>query len=133
VVAVACKTHHDSGGPAAFASIRDQVAHGRTLFAQHCAKCHGPSGEGKDAPRLVGLAQGALPLDPPPSRKVRESRFVTAADVAEFVVANMPPKKAGSLTTDEYLAVLAFALDANGMRMDAPLTMARADDLVIPR
>ena len=116
-------------------TFAEQVAHGETLFAANCAKCHGDSGQGTaDAPRLVGLSEGALPLDPPASRKVRKSRFVTVADVAEFAMENMPPKKAGTLTADEYLAVIAFDLKANGIDLGhEPLTMAKARTLTIPR
>ena len=28
---------------------------GPALFMQHCARCHGPNGEGKDGPQLRGL------------------------------------------------------------------------------
>ena len=116
------------------ATWNEQVAAGQTLFGQHCAKCHGDSGQGtEDAPRVVGLKEGALPLDPPPSRKVRKTRFVTVGDVAEFVVANMPPKKAGSLSTEQYLAILAFDLHANGLDLPAPLTMQKAKETTIPR
>jgi S-disulfanyl-L-cysteine oxidoreductase SoxD len=131
-IAACSSSSHATKAPATFP---EQVANGQTLFAENCAKCHGDSGQGtEDAPRLVGLREGALPLDPPASRKVRKSRFVTVADVAEFVMANMPPKKAGTLTADEYLAVLAFDLKANGIDLgQEPLTMAKAKTLTIPR
>src|SRR5262245_13750729 len=83
------------GPPGAFAAdagltpFMAQVAAGQAAYGLHCAKCHGASGEGGVGPRLVGLDQGALPLDPPPDRKVRHTQFVTAGDVARFVVANM--------------------------------------------
>lgn len=111
-----------------------QVALGQTLYGQQCASCHGAGGEGGKAPRVVGLAEGALPLDPPADRKHRKTRFVTVADVAEFVVANMPPDKAGSLHTEAYLAILAFDLQANGIDLGAEkLTMEKAAQLTIPR
>lgn len=91
----------------------DQATQGGKLFAQHCAKCHGDAGEGKKAPALVGKT--ALPLDPPANAKLRKTQFHTAQDVAAFVAANMPLKKGGSLTNDEYYAILAFDLKANGV------------------
>jgi cytochrome c len=132
VVAACASSSSARKPPATFA---EQVAHGQTVFAQHCAKCHGDAGQGTEkAPRLVGLAEGALPLDPPASREVRKSQFVTVADVAEFAMANMPPKKAGTLTPEEYLAVLAFDLKANGIDLgQEPLTMEKARTLTIPR
>ena len=35
--------------------------------------------------------------------------------MAAFVAANMPPTSRGSLTVDEYYAILAFDLKANGV------------------
>jgi cytochrome c len=95
-LAAACQSHDAAVPMRAPATFAEQTAHGQAVYAQHCAKCHGDNGEGDEGPRVVGLAQGALPLDPPPDRKVRRTRFVTVGDVADFVVANMPPKKAGT-------------------------------------
>jgi cytochrome c len=110
-----------------------QAARGATLYVKHCADCHGASGEGGEAPRVVGLDEGALPLKPPASRHVRDVDFVTVADVAGFVVANMPPGKGGSLSNDEYLAILAFDLQANGITLDEELSLDLAAELTIPR
>jgi mono/diheme cytochrome c family protein len=121
----------DADAPATF---EDQVALGGMLFADHCAECHGDAGQGTDvAPRLVGLDEGALPLDPPASRQVRKEKFVTVADVANFAVMNMPPDAPGSLSTEEYLAILAFDLNANGIMLDQKLTLELAGTLTIPR
>jgi len=115
-------------------TFAEQAAWGETLFARHCAECHGDSGEGDEAPRVVGLDMGALPTNPPATRRVRTMRFVTVGDVADFVVANMPAKRPTSVTNDEKLAILAFDLQANGIDAGPePLTMARARTLVIPR
>jgi cytochrome c len=115
------------------ASFTEQVVQGQTLYAQNCASCHGDAGQGAKAPRVVGLKEGALPLDPPADRKLRKRQFGTVADVAQFAVANMPPKKAGSLTADQYWAILAFDLHANGIDLPSPLTPAQASTLTIPR
>jgi S-disulfanyl-L-cysteine oxidoreductase SoxD len=115
-------------------TFAEQVELGMEVYGEHCAECHGDSGQGTDkAPRLVGLDEGALPLDPPASRKVRIEQFVTVGDVAEFAVANMPAGAAGSLSTEEYLAVLAFDLKANGITLDEPLDLETAEKLTIPR
>jgi len=117
------------------ATFTEQVTHGQELYGMHCAKCHGDSGEGGDeGPRVVDLKKGALPTDPPADRKARKTRFVTVANVADFVVANMPPKKAGTLTTEQYLAILAFDLKANGIDLGRDkLTLEKAAGLTIPR
>jgi S-disulfanyl-L-cysteine oxidoreductase SoxD len=92
----------------------DQVADGQKLYGKHCAKCHGDAGQGgKKAPPVVG--KDALPLDPPATAKVRKTQFHTAQDVAAFVATKMPANKPGSLTADEYYAILAFDLKANGV------------------
>ena len=115
------------------ANFTEQVALGTEVFGAHCAKCHGDAGEGTaDAPPLVGAE--ALPLDPPSGAKVRKSQFVTVADVAEFAVEYMPGDAPGTLSEEEYFAVLAFDLMANGIdlgeqKLDADL----AASLTIPR
>lgn len=116
--------------PATFA---EQVSLGQALYGEQCAGCHGSKGEGGGAPRLVGMADGALPLDPPASAKVRKGQFRTAADVAEFVVHEMPPGKAGSLTAEQYYAILAFDLHANGVKLDSKLDATAAAALTLPR
>ena len=111
-----------------------QVERGGALYGTHCARCHGDDGSGTSrAPRVVGLAEGALPLDPPESREVRTEQFVTVGDVAAFASVNMPADAPGSLALDEYLAILAFALHANGIDLEQPLTLELAGDLTIPR
>jgi mono/diheme cytochrome c family protein len=94
----------------------DQIALGAKLYGQSCASCHGNGGEGgKDAPAVVGMT--ALPLDPPAGAKHRTTQFHTGADVFAFVKANMPANAPGSLSDEEYAAILAFDLKANGVDM----------------
>jgi mono/diheme cytochrome c family protein len=115
--------------PATFA---EQVARGGELYGAHCSSCHGKSGEGTaDAPAVVGPT--ALPLEPPSGAKFRKSKFVTVADVANFVVQNMPANAPGSLSEEEYFSVLAFDLKANGIELDKKLDAALAASLTIPR
>ncbi|HEX8952464.1 MAG TPA: c-type cytochrome [Polyangia bacterium] len=96
------------------AASGDQAAEGATLYKKHCSKCHGDAGQGsKKAPPVVG--KEALPLDPPPGAKVRKEQFHTAQDVAAFVASKMPANKPGKLKIDEYYAILAFDLKANGV------------------
>ena len=118
-------------GPAAV-TFEDQVEQGGALYGAQCASCHGASGEGGGAPRVVGLADGALPLAPREG-SARTSSFTTVADVATFVVATMPPAAPGRLSADEYWAILAFDLHANGIDLAEPLTPELAQTLTIPR
>lgn len=111
-----------------------QAAAGQELYGKHCAECHGKSGNDGKAPPVVGLDKGALPLDPAPTAKFRKTQFKTVADVADFVVKSMPPKAPGSLSADEYYAILAFDLKANGIDLgDKKLDGALASTLEIPR
>jgi mono/diheme cytochrome c family protein len=91
-----------------------QAARGAKVYGASCASCHGDAGQGsKGAPPLVG--KDALPLDPRPTAKFRKGQFHTALDVAQFVVKNMPPGKAGSIPESDYWDALAFDLKANGV------------------
>lgn len=119
--------------PAAAPTFDAQVARGQEVYGANCASCHGTAGEGsKGAPRVVGLAEGALPQAPRAGSQ-RTAEFVTVADVAGFAVATMPPNAPGSLPESDYWAVLAFDLHANGIDLDEPLSPALAQTLKIPR
>src|SRR5262249_54851612 len=90
------------------------AAGGQKLYGKYCAKCHGDAGQGtKKAPPVVG--KDALPLDPPTTAKQRRIQFRTAKDVLDFIAAKMPANKPGSLKPDQYEAILAFDLKANGV------------------
>jgi len=115
-------------------AFADQAKAGEELYAKICAGCHGVHGSDGKSPHLVGLKEGALPLAPPPKAKMRTAQFKTVADVADFVVKTMPPKAPGSLSTDEYFAILAFDLKANGIELgDKKLDATLATSLEIPR
>ena len=120
--------------PATPTTFDEQVALGQTLYGANCAGCHGDAGQGTaQAPPVVGIDKGALPLDPPASAKGRKVQFKTVADIAAFVVKNMPPKAPGSLTEEQYWSILAFDLKANGIQLDKKLDGALAATLTVPR
>lgn len=85
-------------------SAAEQLAAGEAKFSGTCARCHGAGGEGRSAPRLVGLGSGAL------------ASFSTAEQVATFVTNNMPV----SSKTEAY-AVVAFLVQKNGIANDRVL------------
>ena len=119
-----------SAAPATFA---EQVELGGKLYGENCASCHGASGSGGKAPPVVGLSKGALPLNPPATAKYRKSQFKTVADVADFAVKTMPPTAPGSLSGEQYWAILAFDLKANGINLEKKLDGTVAQGLTIPR
>ena len=123
-----------AASPASPGTFGAQAQAGQELYAKNCAGCHGAHGNDGKAPPVVGLDKGALPLDPPPTAKFRKTQFKTVGDVADFVVKTMPPKAPGSLSADEYFAILAFDLQANGIDLgDKKLDGSLAATLEIPR
>lgn len=108
----------------------DQASLGGKLYADNCASCHGAGGEGNaKAPAVVG--KGALPLDAQPPSQARKTQFHTAGDVFKFVKANMPPKNPGSLTDEQYAAILAFDLKANGVDLAGKTVDATTADTFV--
>ncbi len=123
-------TPSTTAGAVEMAQAGDQVARGGKLYGEHCAKCHGDAGQGtKKAPPVVGA--GALPLDPRPGSK-RTVQFHTAKDVGAFVMKAMPGDDPGSLKPDEYFAILAFDLKANGVDVTGKtIDAATAEQIVL--
>lgn len=120
----------DGDGDGDARTFEDQVEDGGVLYGQHCAHCHGSSGQGTaDGPQVVG--EGALPLDPPEERMVRMSQFVTAEDIFVFAIEYMPGDDPGSLNTEQMVDVLAFALFANGVMLQEPLSTENAGSIVV--
>jgi cytochrome c len=114
---------------AADTTVQAQIDQGKKLYVKYCAKCHGDAGQGtKNAPLVVG--KDAFPLDPRPKAK-RDVKFHTAADVFAWASKHMPAKAPGSLKQDEYLAIFAFDLNANGVKLDKPLDGEAAAKIVL--
>ena len=132
VLAAACSGDDGEEAQPAESSTRTfqaQVSDGMSLYADHCSSCHGDSGQGtEDGPAVVGDA--ALPRSPE-DREVRDVEFVTALDVFEWVSQNMPAENPGSLKASEYVDILAFALFANGVELDEPLSADNAGEIVL--
>jgi cytochrome c len=113
--------------PAATATA--QIEQGKQLYVEHCAKCHGDAGQGTDkGPPVVG--KDAFPLQARAGAK-RDVAFHTAADVFAWASKNMPGDAPGTLSTDQYLAIFAFDLTANGIKLDKPLDGPAAQAIVL--
>ena len=116
---------------AELAALATQVEQGRQLFAEHCASCHGDTGQGTDdGPKIAG--KHALPREPRAGKK-RTATFRNGADVYAFVANNMPADDPGTLTPEQYNALVAFALSANGLELDKPFNGSVAQLIVVNR
>lgn len=73
---------------------------GKTVFADHCAKCHGANGEGITGPKLIGTGNN-LPA------------YKTAQGLFNFFSTAMPLDAPASLTQTQYLQLLSFILVQN--------------------
>ena len=109
----------------AFAYTTDQASSGKELYVKNCAACHGAGGEGGAVPAQFGKLAGMKA-----SRIVGPGFLPGMKDVGQvydFASKNMPGDKPGSLKSDEYLDIISFALQANGVKPDGkPLTPASA-------
>ena len=88
------------------------VAHGKQVFADNCAACHGDNGQGGIKDRLVG-GQGSLASDMP--IKTVGSFWPYATTLFDYVRRAMPYPAPGSLSTDDTYAVAAYILSLNGI------------------
>jgi cytochrome c len=88
------------------------VSHGREVFDQQCAACHGARGEGGVGDRLVG-GQGTL-ATPNPVRTVG-SYWPYAPTLFDYIRRAMPQNAPQSLGNDDVYAVSAYILHLNGL------------------
>jgi len=88
------------------------VRHGREVFDQQCAACHGAQGEGGVGDRLVG-GQGTL-ATPDPVKTVG-SYWPYAPTLFDYIRRAMPQNAPESLSNDDVYAVSAYILHLNGL------------------
>jgi Cytochrome c len=88
------------------------VSHGRKVFDQQCASCHGAKGEGGVGDRLVG-GQGTL-ATPNPVKTVG-SYWPYAPTLFDYIRRAMPQNAPQSLSNDDVYAVSAYILNLNGL------------------
>jgi len=130
---IACSKSAPTTTPAAPAgpvTVEAQIERGKQLYVEKCSKCHGDAGQGvaDKGPPVVGPE--AFPLKPRQGAK-RDVDFHTAADVFAWASKTMPGNAPGSLSTDEYLAIFAFDLTANGVKLEKPLDVPAAQAIVL--
>ena len=88
------------------------VAQGEKLFAEQCAACHGPKGEGAVGDKLVG-GQGTLATAKPV--KTVGSYWPYAPTLFDYIRRAMPLNAPQSLSNDEVYAAAAYVLNLNGL------------------
>src|SRR5438477_5123366 len=88
------------------------VSHGREVFAQQCAACHGEKGEGGVGDKLVG-GQGTI-ATAKPVRTVG-SYWPYAPTLFDYIRRAMPQNAPQSLSNDDVYAVSAYILNLNGL------------------
>jgi mono/diheme cytochrome c family protein len=88
------------------------VSHGREVFDQQCAACHGDKGEGGIGDKLAG-GQGTL-ATANPVRTVG-SYWPYAPTLFDYIRRAMPQNAPQSLSNDDVYAVSAYILNLNGL------------------
>ncbi|WP_321791530.1 c-type cytochrome [Burkholderia pyrrocinia] len=91
-----------------------QAQHGKKIYADACAKCHGDQLEGNTAPALSGEAFA-------PEGK----SHITVGGIYLYMSSNMPADRPGKMTEQEYEDLMAFLLYSNGY--DASKSKLTAD------
>jgi mono/diheme cytochrome c family protein len=106
------------------------VSHGREVFDQQCAACHGAKGEGGVGDRLVG-GQGTL-ATPKPVRTVG-SYWPYAPTLFDYIRRAMPLNAPQSLSNEDVYAVSAYILNLNGLlAADAKLDAGTLSAIKMP-
>jgi S-disulfanyl-L-cysteine oxidoreductase SoxD len=88
------------------------VDHGREIYDQQCAACHGAKGEGGLGDKLVG-GQGTI-ATPKPVRTVG-SFWPYAPTLFDYIRRAMPQNAPQSLSNEDVYAVSAYILNLNGL------------------
>jgi hypothetical protein len=88
------------------------VAHGREVFGQQCAVCHGEKGEGGVGDQLVG-GQGTLAMAKPV--KTVGSYWPYAPTLFDYIRRAMPQNAPQSLSNEDVYSVSAYILYLNGL------------------
>lgn len=106
------------------------VGHGREVFDQQCAACHGAKGEGGVGDRLVG-GQGTLATAKPV--KTVGSYWPYAPTLFDYIRRAMPQNAPQSLSNEDVYAVSAFILYLNGLLpAEATLDAERLSAIEMP-
>ena len=99
------------------------------VYAQKCASCHGPKGEGiEKSPKLIGRepAPGFVFATDFKAPKTIGNYWPYATTVYDYIHRTMPLNAPGSLTPDEMYGLVAFLLAGNGIIPEATVIDAKS-------
>lgn len=88
------------------------VALGSTLYAEHCASCHGSAGQGARAVELVG--DRSLLATEYPDKGIGVY-WPNAPTLFEYIHRSMPPENPASFSAEELYSLVAHLLFLNGI------------------
>lgn len=97
---------------------RGTASVGAALYAQKCAMCHGPRGEGIDkVPKLIGKEPGAGFSFAGDVKAVKTigNYWPYATTLFDYIRRTMPLSAPGTLTSDDTYSLVAFLLSENGI------------------
>jgi polar amino acid transport system substrate-binding protein len=115
-------------GATAIAYTTEQASNGKALYGKNCGICHGANGEGGTVPAQFNKMAGVKTS--PVAGPGYLPKMKTAGQAYDFAKKNMPADKPGSLKDNEYLDIIAFALQANNIKPDGKaLTPASAKNI----
>lgn len=92
-----------TASPVSVSYTSDQATSGKQFYTQFCAVCHGTNLQGLAGPALVGAS----------FQTEWEGSESTAYALFSFISTNMPHDNPGSLTTTQYIDILAYVLQQN--------------------
>jgi cytochrome c len=110
---------------------------GAQVYADKCAACHGDTGSGGIAPKLVKGATSKIPA-PCLSPCINDNNVMAlhspyAATIWDYINRGMPFSKEGTLKPDEVYALTAFLLYKNGVvQEDAVLDAQSLPQIKMP-
>jgi len=114
---------------------RGSVAEGATIYAEKCRSCHGATGGGGSAERLVGRESGSnfnFAMDPKLVKTVG-NYWPYATTLYDYTFRAMPFMQPGTLTPNETYALVAYILALNKIvPEDAVMDQASLANVVMP-
>jgi cytochrome c553 len=151
---VACAVTAPGANDANLAQAKSRATHGASVFADACARCHGPRGEGLAvAPSIIGA--NALPRYPrdntgaqqyqDPTLMQRQAQlrvpgaasrqeFVSALDLHDYLTKHLAMVRSSDaevLAAEDYWAVVNFMLIAHGSAVPAEISAENAKSVPI--